>query len=269
MILSLWDMMLYFKVEQLLIDYQGLPLLAANLDDGRGGVNVERLPSFKVQLARMSQNCREAAFSFTGMEIDRLLSGIDAPGVQVQEIVGWAEQIVRRIRDECSQRRFLIVDPQKLKYYDQPALFGSQVQAAFLDASFDIRETGDCFATDHFTASVFHAMRTLELGLRAFAGHLRLDKVFVDTAQWHNVIEKIEAEIRRRQQLMKGDPQRAQLDFYSAAASQFFYLKEAWRNHVSHSRKNYGEPEAERVLMHANDFMKALAENGVVERLPT
>ena len=48
-------------------------------------------------------------------------------------------------------------------------------------------------------------------------------------------------------------------EFYSEAASHFFYIKEAWRNHVSHSRTDYDDTEATRVVARVRDFMTALA----------
>jgi hypothetical protein len=47
--------------------------------------------------------------------------------------------------------------------------------------------------------------------------------------------------------------------FYSEAAKEFTYFKDAWRNHVAHGRAQYGEHDAAKVMSHVRDFMTLLA----------
>jgi hypothetical protein len=52
------------------------------------------------------------------------------------------------------------------------------------------------------------------------------------------VIDRIEAKIREREKALKrGQEKDATLKFYSQAAVQFRYFKDAWRNHVAHLRE--------------------------------
>jgi hypothetical protein len=56
-----------------------------------------------------------------------------------------------------------------------------------------------------------------------------------------------------------------ELAFLSGAAAQFRYFKEAWRNHVAHSRATYDDIEALRIMSHVHQFMDELAVRGLSE----
>ena len=76
---------------------------------------------------------------------------------------------------------------------------------------------------------------------------------------WNTIIEKIESEIRKLNNLPKGQQKSDELQFYSEAAKEFRYFKDAWRNHVSHSREKYDERQAKRIIEHVRDFMQHIA----------
>jgi hypothetical protein len=115
----------------------------------------------------------------------------------------------------------------------------------------------DCYALGHNTAAVFHSMRVVEHGLRAFATAVN---VTFDVQQWHTVIEEIEAAVRDIGKTWSASPTKSSwLSFYSAAAKEFFYFKDGWRNYVSHGGAPYDEHQALSVLEHVKAFMGHLA----------
>jgi hypothetical protein len=57
----------------------------------------------------------------------------------------------------------------------------------------------------------------------------------------------------------KGAAKSDKLQFCSEAASQFRYFKDAWRNHVAHSRASYDSREAFAIWEHTRDFMCSIA----------
>jgi hypothetical protein len=129
--------------------------------------------------------------------------------------------------------------------------------ASFSPAKADIIAAADCYALGHYTASVFHAMRVLEYGLREMAAAVNLT---FDVQQWQTIIEQIESEIREignhwRASSLKSD----WLSFYSSAAKEFFHFKDGWRNHVSHNKGTYDEPSSRNVLEHVRTFMNHLS----------
>ncbi len=101
----------------------------------------------------------------------------------------------------------------------------------------------------------------LEKGLHSLATELGVGMSSgIEFENWKNIIDQIEKEIRKLEALPKGPAKTATLTFYSEAASQFRYFKDAWRNHVSHARAQYDEREALTIFEHVRTFMHDLAE---------
>jgi hypothetical protein len=53
--------------------------------------------------------------------------------------------------------------------------------------------------------------------------------------------------------------------FYSGAAKDFRYFKDAWRNHAMQYRERYTETDAKGILEHVRAFMVQLANGGLKE----
>lgn len=76
------------------------------------------------------------------------------------------------LMSEIWRYQFLLVDRTRSNYIDNKDLLGDKVAAKFKSAVPDIKEAGNCLAADCNTAAVFHLMRAVEWGMRAFAVHL-------------------------------------------------------------------------------------------------
>lgn len=87
--------------------------------------------------------------------------------------------------------------------------------------------------------------------------------VSLELENWKNIIDQIQKEIRKLEQLPKSPVKSETLQFYSEAASNFSHFKNAWRNHVSHSRATYDERQALTVWSHVRSFMENLATKSV------
>lgn len=164
---------------------------------------------------------------------------------------------------ELSSPYFLMIPTEQRPLYEQrQPLFGSGVEAVFPAASYDIAAAGRCMALDEWTATVFHLMRVLELGLRNFADRLGLQMAKLpEYENWHQIITAMENEIARLKNLPKAERPRAEiLEFYSDAATDFRHFKDAWRNNVSHSRDPCDGRDAKKVWHHVASFMGCLAE---------
>ena len=110
-----------------------------------------------------------------------------------------------------------------------------------------------CYRMEAYTAATFHSMRAVELVLIKVAESLSVPCGF---DQWQVVIEGIEAKIKDLSQLPKGQQKAEQQEFYSVLAKEFRYFKDAWRNHVSHSRTTYDGSKAKEVCSHVLSFVE-------------
>jgi hypothetical protein len=104
-------------------------------------------------------------------------------------------------------------------------------------------------------------MRIAERGLRDITKGLGLkiiDKgapIPVESATWANVITQIQSGITVQRQKTKGKAQALRLQHYAEAADHCEYMKDLWRNEVSHAGKFYNEGEALSALNRVHDFM--------------
>jgi HEPN domain-containing protein len=161
--------------------------------------------------------------------------------------------IVDVLRSELRTKLFLFVPQHRAKYYN--VILPSIVTVAFPSASEEIVSASNSLAAGLYTASVFHAMRAAEIGLRSLAAELGVSFPFdITLANWQNMIEQIESKIGDMKKRPKGIDKEEDLQFYSESATQFRYFKDAWRVRVAHARAIYEEHQAISVVDHVMSF---------------
>ena len=105
-----------------------------------------------------------------------------------------------RLRDELSFVEVYVVDEKRHDYLNPSSLpFGMQVLEQFPSAQFEIDEAGKCYAFGRPTATVFHLMRIIEIGVRAIAACLNIPPPIKSGEQnWGAMLKGIREEIERR-----------------------------------------------------------------------
>ncbi|MGA2410100.1 MAG: hypothetical protein ABSG46_06890 [Candidatus Binataceae bacterium] len=180
----------------------------------------------------------------------------------------WATQakmLREAIEAELKFRRFAFVPVQRAIKLDNINKDWADVQAAFPAANDDITDAVECYALDKHTACIFHLMRVSEHGLRYLAQRLRVrltDKGKnqpIEFAEWDKIITAIRNKITTARQLPKGPKRETQLQKWSEAADHCEYMKDNWRNAVSHARKPYDEADALQASNRVHAFMSFLA----------
>ncbi|HEY6252175.1 MAG TPA: hypothetical protein VI685_19645 [Candidatus Angelobacter sp.] len=169
------------------------------------------------------------------------------------------EELVRRLQEDLAERNFLMMPAEKVKYLDDLWLAAQPLESAFPNAQEELRNAARCYAFAQEMASVFHSMRALEIGLKALADSLAAAK----KPNWQDLINDIEAEIKKINGPHAGPDWKQKQKFYSEAATNFRYFKNAWRNHVMHVRDKYSERDAKQIMEHVVSFLNILAEGGV------
>ena len=178
-------------------------------------------------------------------------------------------ELHNNILAELTAHWYLVIPDYQRGLYEQVnPPFGTAVAGAFPEASRDIASAARCLAMDEWTACIFHSMRVIELGLRRVAIALDVPMAAsADYESWGGLIDQIEKAIKDIGQEPRGAEKTYRLRFYSAIGMEMRYFKDAWRNHVSHSRVTYDELQARTVFAHVRDFMQqfATAESAGVE----
>jgi hypothetical protein len=169
------------------------------------------------------------------------------------------EILVDMVRSELKGKLFLFVPEHRSKYYD--LILQSTVTTAFPLASNELVEAGNCLAAGLFTACVFHSMRAAEIGVRVLGTELGVTfpEKPIELAEWQNILDQADSKIVEMRNLKRGPVKDQKLHFFSQAAVQFRYFKDAWRVRVAHARESYDERRAISIFTHTLEFFDFIA----------
>ena len=171
------------------------------------------------------------------------------------------QELERHLQWDASDEMFMHLSAEDAKHYNDESVLTEHGRGQFPRAHAELVLAGNCLAADCNTASVFHSMRAAERALHAHAEMLGVKFPFsIDLADWKNVIEGIEAKVVNLKVLPKSDTKSDETTFHSKAANQYWYLKDAWRNHVAHAREDYDQHQARTILTHVADLIEHLSQ---------
>ncbi len=206
------------------------------------------------QAARQARRtCILCGFPATAAGLARLIADLQAPITEEQVTIG-GRYCFQALTDEAGARLFLYMGESRRYYYESPSEGWNDVLEKFPSARLDIEEASKCYALARYTASVFHSMRILEPALNALAGEFA---VSTDRANWHNILDQVVAAIEQKSKAQGAGWTDQQ--FYSEAAVDLRFFKDAWRNHVMHVRKTFDEERALGIYQRVRDLMRHLS----------
>lgn len=243
-------------------------LLMISVEDAKLG-NFDRNELSKQFVGEFIENLKEVRLSRVLKEqITRASLRITKDSCGVTEIHTMFREIHNNIIVEFRHRWFLEIPEEKRHYYEQRSpLFGMNVANVFPSATSDIAAASRCLALDEWTACVFHLMRVLEIGLHEMAKTVGLSETEIGFENWKIIIDQIEKKTKEFDELTpKSATKSKTLQFYSELATNFRLFKDAWRNHVSHSRTNYDERDAIIIYNNVQAFMQTLAKYELAKR---
>jgi hypothetical protein len=234
----------------------------ASIDSGKA--NTYRLEELGAALTRMRAECVKLDLAYTRDLITHVESEVHRKAREYTcgDMANHLETLSSMFAKELEKNNCFRIATEKDKYFENDDLFGPDVSKAFGSCADEIRNAGTCYALEQDDACVFHLMRILERSLGVLA--LKFSIPF-DHDNWHNIIEQLEAKIRKMDASTFGYDWKDKQKFYARAANQFMFFKDAWRNHVMHVRDVFDEGKALSVYMSVKGFMQALAEGGLAE----
>lgn len=214
-------------------------------------------------LKAVKTECDALELRVTSGHVQEVVEWFGRKGVRPSEYGNECKTIQSLIETELRHRWFTFVPLRKADVLERLKPDWAVVLDKYQSAEFDAHEATYCYALDRNTACVFHSMMVLEHGLKSLALRLKVKK----PKDWGGIIGEIEKEIQRRQKLKGTKPVKARaarqrdrdLTFYAAAAKEFSYFKDAWRNHTAHGRARYDHNDAEKIMSHVREFMTHLA----------
>jgi hypothetical protein len=204
---------------------------------------MEQITSFKVQLS-------------DPVKLDRREAVLEAR----------VRTIISGVQNNLKSRKFMFIPADQAEYWEHVEMFGQDfLISADKSALAEMMEAGNCFAAGRYTASAYHCMRVSEFGLRKLAKKFGVTirnngkPCPIDYGTWNKVISGIRTKIAANRQSPKGKRTERLLKFYSNAADHCEYMKDIWRNELSHSRRRYNKSEALAVISRVKDFVELFA----------
>ena len=170
------------------------------------------------------------------------------------EIKGLLKELRTRLFDELTERQFLYVPPDRVKFFNEPLLMGKEVNDRFPKAIDDIEDAGRCLALGQGTACVMHTMRVMECGLRALGNALGIPYA----PSWEAYLRQISSRIDEKHKNKTSKWKKDQV-FYRDLSGDLLTVKQAWRNPTMHVDRKYSVEEAEQIFTAAKHFMHRLA----------
>jgi hypothetical protein len=162
---------------------------------------------------------------------------------------------------EFPGKLLLVVNPGVAKYYDTDGFpFGDEVAAKFPSILDESREASLCLAMERNTASAFHSIRCLEVGLHAISRCLGLpDPMLGQNRNWGRVLAAISGSINQKwpnqSARHSGDGQ-----FFESAYASLAAMRNPWRNATMHFDNTYNREEARYIFETVRQFMRHLAQ---------
>jgi hypothetical protein len=155
---------------------------------------------------------------------------------------------------------FFVIPRSRRPYYEGTSLFGPEVDSIFPECIRDIAEAGKCLALARWTATVFHLMRVLEIGLRKLALELGV-KTPPDELMRKTMGEVLkECRTALHHGMQSGRFKKDDRDFYDGALAFLESSKNAWRNHVDHGMDHYTEENAIETFNSTRSFLRRLVQ---------
>ncbi|VVT18118.1 hypothetical protein [Hoeflea sp. EC-HK425] len=209
------------------------------------------------------------ATSFVGAELASMAASRMAAklfdsevNITMAEISHSIEDVESRFRDECQLVTFVVLNRnQKMLFGSANELVGNtwDLNKIFPDAARELEESAKCIALQRPTASVFHAMRMLEVGIKILADKLGIDEITEPAKRnWGNILNVVKSKIDSTY------PKNTRVEGSEGAKFERLYVsldavKNPWRNGTMHVESFYSEAEALHILRCVTYFLHVLA----------
>jgi hypothetical protein len=242
-------------------------------------ISDERFNEFKTILIMLKEDIERISLPRTKARVERLERGLNEIP-PIESTLHQLKELRLGINDDLNDYHFYYLTSQQVSFFNQEDLFN--VAETFPKANEEIKLAGNCYATENYTACVFHLMRAVEIAVKAMVKTMNAqkyigtnkvvngNKVFqkkpIELCDWKTLIDGLKKALSVLEQGSGNSKAKKQkLAFYSHAIAQFGYFKDAWRNTISHGheiephRKVYLQGETSDIMNQTKLFFQHLA----------
>lgn len=164
--------------------------------------------------------------------------------------------VENRFKDEVGATKLYAICGRDIDLLSPASvLLGEAVMTAYPSIQYDCEEAAKCLCMDRPTASVFHVMRMLEIGLKALHRYLALSEVEgAANRNWHFMLTSIKGAIAEKYLGISTEKHGLERILQSLEA-----VKNPWRNATMHVDQVYTETEAHYIYQFAKAFFENMA----------
>jgi hypothetical protein len=219
-----------------------------------GSLNQSDKTKIRMLLEKAADDCKSCDMRCTLLQIERMQNGLKASIVTHADLAISLGELLRRLSDEAKLSRCLVMSQDEADLYTSAQPFGPEIEDRFPAAVNDISEAARCLACGRGTATVFHLMRVMEVGLKEVAQILEIP----NAPSWESYLTQIQTRIDAKYKA-KGIQWKKHERIFRDVAAHLYAVKVAWRNPTMHIVNHYSPEQAEAIFNSVKGFMRSLS----------
>jgi len=258
-LVSLGEIMQYAEDEVHFGPFSNVFYALGRLEAGAGLSEISTI-EVSVMLGECVKEMKRLGLRVSASNTENIVQILDGkyPGGGYEKLHDFITILRSSLHIELDSTVFLHVGYNEAIYYREP-LDGTteDVEDRFSSTLEDLREAARCYALGRYTASVFHCMRAVEVGLIALGHDLKVPAA--KNKNWQELLNEINKAIKQVSEKTHGATWRDQRQWYSEVSAHLQVIKDAWRNDVMHVHRGYDQARAREILHATRAFMCQLA----------
>jgi hypothetical protein len=210
---------------------------------------------FVKSLAELHKECKHAGLESICTHIEVVNRSLK-PDTPIPYLVSHGTTILGVLQSTLTKTLIYRLDEQGAELLVQESGLTPDAISSFPSARREFVHAARCLAFDESTAAVFHSMRAIEFGIRALVKALNISPT---NPNWENIINDCEKAIKDIGPTLGAD-WKDKKQFYSEAAVNFRFFKDAWRNHTMHAGVSYDRTDGKQILEHSQLLIEKISQ---------
>lgn len=229
-VVSLWEIMQEFRVDEVMKVTRRLLLYAREAGDIGGGVKPNHIKGLRELTEEVKNLCSKYDLPVSYKHSLRSRSYLDLLSISATGVMELANGLAHAVEDECWTILFLAIDNKTRDLYDEPLKGWEEIIDRFPNTIDDITEMNKCFALERYAASIFHSLHVVEAGLLELGKFLKIKDPKSGWTAVANELKKIVSKDHKSRTTFE----KRNFLFIEQIQGTVEGLKNAWRNKVSH-----------------------------------
>lgn len=184
----------------------------------------------------------------------------EAQSISLASVAQVLADIESRFGDHLEDISVFVISDEKVKYLKDDSI-SANIWIYFSSATFEMEEAAKCIALARYTASVFHCMRVLEIGIRSLSRFLKIDDPTKPAERnWAFILGQIRDAVDALKKSRNADDKKRGEALEGVHAT-LDAIRNPWRNATMHVENVYAPHDAVHIFNCVEYFMDTLAQH--------